>query len=361
MTQAERAAVAAQGPNVSPERMLAGSAGPAEAQRFLAAIVASSDDAIIGKTLDGVITSWNRGAERIYGYAAGEIIGRPIALLVPPDRSDELPEILERIRRGERIDHYETERVTKSGRRLPISLTVSPIEDERGRVVGASAIARDISERRQAEEQRELLLAELSHRVKNTLAIVQVIAERTGDGAESVTDFLAAFRGRLFALATAHALLTQSEWRGAGVADLARAALEPYIAAADDGRVRLEAADISLKPAVSLTLPLAFHELATNAGKYGALSTPAGRVVVTADVVGPEDGEGGGRELRVEWREEGGPPVTGEPARVGFGTTLLAQAIAHQHQGRTELLWRGEGLVCRLHLPLEEAVGSSRA
>jgi PAS domain S-box-containing protein len=117
----------------------------------LAAIVESSDDAIIGKTLDGVIVTWNPGAEKIYGYLAEEVKGRPIFILSPPDRSDEVPEILERIRRGERLDHYETVRLRKDGQRVDVFLTVSPIKDSAGRISGASEIVRDITERKRAE------------------------------------------------------------------------------------------------------------------------------------------------------------------------------------------------------------------
>src|SRR3712207_200223 len=111
----------------------------------LAAIVESSDDAIIGKTLNGIITSWNPGAQQIYGYSAEEAVGQPIFMLAPPERSDEIPVILERVRRGEKVKHFETVRVTKAGRRLDISLSVSPIRDSAGNVVGASTIARDIT------------------------------------------------------------------------------------------------------------------------------------------------------------------------------------------------------------------------
>jgi PAS domain S-box-containing protein len=127
----------------------------------LAAIVESSDDAIAAKDLNGIVTSWNKGAERIFGYTAEEIIGRPIAILIPDDRRDEEPEILRRIRNGERIDHYETVRQRRDGRLIDVSLTVSPMRDETGRVVGASKIARDITERkladaRQKESERRL-------------------------------------------------------------------------------------------------------------------------------------------------------------------------------------------------------------
>jgi PAS domain S-box-containing protein len=125
----------------------------------LAAIVDSSDDAIVSKDLNGIIQTWNRGAERIFGYTAAEAIGRPIAMLVPPERPDEEPAILARIRGGERIDHYETIRVRKDGLRIDISVTISPIRDVSGRIIGASKIARDISDRKQVEREREELLA----------------------------------------------------------------------------------------------------------------------------------------------------------------------------------------------------------
>ena len=116
-----------------------------------ASIVESSDDAIIGKNLDGIVTSWNRGAERIYGYKAGEVIGNSIVLIFPPDRREELDEIMRRVRRGEKLEHYETVRRTKDGRLLDISLTISPIYDGGGELKGASAIGRDITELRRAE------------------------------------------------------------------------------------------------------------------------------------------------------------------------------------------------------------------
>src|SRR5205085_9026508 len=117
-----------------------------EARLHLAAIVESSSDAIISKTLDGVILSWNQGAQRMFGYTAEEAVGKSILILIPPERHAEEPRILERLRRGERIEHYETVRVTKDGRRLDISLTVSPIRDDQGRLIAASKIARDITE-----------------------------------------------------------------------------------------------------------------------------------------------------------------------------------------------------------------------
>jgi PAS domain S-box-containing protein len=135
-------------------------------RRLLAGIVEFSDDAIISKDVNGIVTSWNKGAERMFGYSAEEMIGKPIAVIAAPDRLDEMPQILERIKGGERIDHYETVRKAKDGRLVNISLTVSPIHDEEGRIVGASKIARDITEqiraRAELAEERERLRVTLS-------------------------------------------------------------------------------------------------------------------------------------------------------------------------------------------------------
>ena len=130
-----------------------------EWQARLVAIVESSDDAIVSKTLDGVVTSWNRAAERIFGWSAEEAVGRHITLIIPEERRAEEDHVLATIRRGDRIDHFETVRVTRDGRLIDISLTVSPIRDSAGRIVGASKIARDITERRRMEEARNRLLA----------------------------------------------------------------------------------------------------------------------------------------------------------------------------------------------------------
>jgi PAS domain S-box-containing protein len=144
-----------------------GTAGETEGlstQAFLAAIVETSDDAIYGKTLEGVVLSWNRGAERMYGYAAAEIVGRPVNILVAPGSPDEVPQILEKIKRGERVDHFETVRVKKNGESFDVSLTVSPIRDVSGRIAGASTVARDITEQKRLRE-------ELVRRAKEILEV----------------------------------------------------------------------------------------------------------------------------------------------------------------------------------------------
>ena len=148
-----------------------------DARERLAAIVDSSDDAIISKDLNGIIRSWNKGAERIFGYTAEEAIGKPVTMLAVPERVEEIPNIIEQIRRGERIDHYETKRRTKDGRVLDISLTVSPIRDGEGRIVGASKIARDVTERKRLEEAVRQRTRELAAREKYLQAVLQSMPE----------------------------------------------------------------------------------------------------------------------------------------------------------------------------------------
>ena len=186
-------------------------------QQF-ASIVESSDDAILSKDLDGIIRTWNQGAERLFGYAAEEVIGQPITILIPPDRLDEEPGIIARLRRGERIDHYETVRRRKDGSLVDISLTVSPVRNGAGTIVGASKIARDITQRKRAEERITLLAREVDHRSKNLLALVQATVHLTQ--ADTPQELKAAIEGRVQALANAHSLLSQSRWAGADLRSL---------------------------------------------------------------------------------------------------------------------------------------------
>ncbi|MGO9018154.1 MAG: PAS domain-containing protein [Syntrophobacteraceae bacterium] len=146
-----------------------------EARSLLAYIVESSDDAIIGITLDGIVLSWNKGAEKIYGYPAGEVVGKPVSILLPSDRPEDLSNILDSIRRGERVDHYETARIRKDGKKVHISLIVSPIFDAAGIIIGASSIARDITERKEGEEELKQTNAYLENVLENSPDAIGIV------------------------------------------------------------------------------------------------------------------------------------------------------------------------------------------
>jgi PAS domain S-box-containing protein len=159
---------------------------------LLAAIVESSDDAIVSKTLEGRILTWNRGATRIFGYEPAEAVGQPITIIIPPELHAQEAEILAKLRRGERIDHFDTIRITKDGRRIPISLTVSPIRNASGVIIGASKTARDISDRkraeaalREADRRKDQFLALLAHELRNPLASIRYALAATGKGGTS--------------------------------------------------------------------------------------------------------------------------------------------------------------------------------
>ena len=305
------------------------------ASQRLASIVESSDDAIISKDTSGIIKTWNRGAERVFGYTAEEAIGQPVTMLIPVERLDEEPEILQRILRGERIDHYETIRKRKDGELIDISITVSPLRNATGRVVGASKIARDITERKRAEAHREMLLGEMKHRVKNTLAMVQAFANPTLRSVS--TEEREKFGGRLRALAGAYELLTSETWNRAEMRRVVEQALEPFPVQ----RIVVEGPDCAVNATNASHLTLGLHELATNAVKYGALSNAEGRVQI--DWL-PE----GQSHVRLTWREIGGPAVP-PPERKGFGSTLIELVLEN-----VQLEYAPSGVVCVMSVPVDK-------
>jgi PAS domain S-box-containing protein len=288
-----------------------------EAAQWLAAIVENSHDAIVSKDLNGIITSWNSGAERLFGYTAGEAIGKSITMLIPPDRRDEEPEILRRIRRGEHVDHYETVRMRKDGSLVDVSLTVSPVKDANGNIIRASKIARDISERKQAQARQELLTREIQHRTKNLFAIVQAVVVRSLAGKQTVEDAKSAVLSRLSSLAQTHVMLMDTQWEGADLRGIVEAEMRPFA-----GRVRIEGPKVMLTSKAAQNFGLAVHELVTNAAKYGALSNSTGQIDISWSV-----GESNGsRTFAFRWQELGGPPVE-RPERKGFGSIVLERIM----------------------------------
>jgi two-component sensor histidine kinase len=212
----------------------------------------------------------------------------------------------------------------------------------------ASRIAR-------AEAHRELLINELNHRVKNTLATVQSIAARTFRLSSGDADAQRAFEARLIALSGAHNVLSEDKWQSAALREMVRRVLEPYTLKAG-GRLRLAGPDLKLRPRTALTLAMVLHELAINAAKYGALAVPEGRIAIEWAVLGENDA----RQLRLTWRETGGPPVQ-PPGRKGFGSVLIERSVKQELDGTAELQFDPSGLTCILQMPLAAAQGTDGA
>jgi len=443
-----------------------------EAAAQLAAIVSSSSDAIIGTALDGTVTSWNEAATRFYGYSSEEMIGQPISRIVPADRQSEEDAILARAAAGETVESYETIRVDRNGRPIEISLSVSPIRDASGKIIGVSKISRDITGRKRAEEalreseerfraiigtaaeaivvidedgkiqsinpagermfgytrdeiagkeitllmpepyrsqhpafmetyrrtgvsniigrsiemkhQRkdgsvfsaeltiaewrvggkryftgimrditerkrnedkvQLLLREVNHRAKNMLALVQAIASRTA--APDHGEFMKRFSERLSALAASQDLLVGSGWQGVEIAALVHSQLSHFKSLIDD-RIKLKGEPLKLSAPAAQTIGMALHELATNAGKYGALSSGMGSIEVEWRLYRAVDG---GERFELIWAEHGGPAIS-PPSRSGFGTTVIETIPRMELDAEVALDYAPEGLRWRLHCP----------
>lgn len=408
----------------------------------LAAIVNHSSDAIVSKDLDGIVMSWNAAAERLFGIPAEEMIGQSIRRIIPAERQDEEDSILARVRNGELVPKFETMRLGADGTEIPVAITVSPIRDGDGRIVGASKIANDlreqaslraellrsqqqfkalannipqlawmadsegwifwynerwyeytgttleemegwgwravhhpdhvdrvvrsvqrawdtgepwkdtfplrrkdgeyrwflthaqplrdeagnvvlwcgtntdITEERETNERIRLLMNEVNHRSRNILATIQAIIQRTVDGRDP--ELVEALTRRIAALSANQDLLTEGAWAGATVEDIAKSQVL-HVSDVSEGRVAFDGpADVRLKPPAAEALGLAIHELATNAAKYGALSSAEGCIALRWRL----EREDGADVLDLEWRERDGPPVK-KPTRTGFGTVII--------------------------------------
>jgi len=320
-----------------------------EATAQLAAIVTSSSDAIIGKTLDGTVTSWNEGAERLFGYTGEEMVGKSIRRFIPAALQSEEDEILARAAAGGELEIYETVRLHKSGRPIEVSVSTSPIRDPAGKVTGVSTIVRDITERKRHDEKVQLLLREVNHRSKNMLALVQAIASRTA--APDHREFMKRFSDRLSALAASQDLLVSSGWQGVEMGALARSQLSHFEELIDD-RIKLFGPPLKLSASAAQVIGMALHELATNAGKYGALSCATGVIEIEWRL---GRGEAGAERLELTWTEHGGPAVS-KPTRSGFGTTVIELIPRMELDADVELDYTPQGVRWRLGCPAERAL-----
>ncbi|MCQ1781559.1 PAS domain S-box protein [Neorhizobium galegae] len=316
---------------------------------FLAAIIESSEDAIVSKSLQGTITTWNKGAARLFGYSAAEAVGKPVTILIPEDRLDEEPAILARIHAGERVRHFETIRRRKDGTLLDISLTISPIRNGDGKIIGASKIARDISDRKRAAERQDLLLREMHHRVKNLFAITGSIITLAARTAQTPGELASTMKDRLVALSQAHEMTLPSftgdeafQERSTTLFQLLSSLLSPF-GQGEERQWHVHGVDTPISAERVTSLALLFHEYATNAVKYGSLSSTDGRLDVTVDARG--------EIFEISWRESGGQPFgKAEPTNAGFGTRL-EQMIVRTLDAEVSRKWQPQGLLIILSVP----------
>jgi len=328
--------------------------GVPDPRDWLAAIIEGSNDAIISKDLHGIIQSWNEGATRLFGYAPEEVIGKSVTILIPPARLDEEPRILAEIQQGRRILPFETQRLRKNGELVDISLTISPIHDAHGTIVGASKIARDITERRIAQEQQKLLMGEMHHRVKNLFALANAIVAISSRSGGTLDDIIGMIQDRLQALARAHELTMEGVDEAnpsppqTELLALIHAILAPYVA---ESRIVVDGDECLVGGQAVTNIALLLHELATNAAKYGSLSVPEGQLLVRV--------EGSGRDIRLRWEERGGPPpAQGEVERAGGGFgTRLEKSIATTLKASIDRDWKPGGLFVSILVP-REALGA---
>ena len=291
-------------------------------------------------------TSLNEGARRLFGYEESDILGRSADLFfTPEDRARGCSE--DELRRAGEQGQAANERwhVRADGTRFWASGAVMALRARGEAAAGFVMILRDRTQFHVEAERRELLMAEMNHRLKNAFATVQAVALQTGREAPSLAEFQTSFVARLQALASSHDVLIRGDWRDAPLADVIARALNPYGAE----RIALHGGPVLLGASLVVTVSLALHELATNAVKYGALSNASGRVEVSWGMLATD---GVDDRIEIRWRELGGPPVAA-PSRRGFGSRLLEQGMPAG--GAVKLQYHPAGVECHLCLPLRPA------
>lgn len=309
-------------------------------------VAALRTEAGLGAILDGIgegfyavdrdwrIILFNQEAARHFRCAPQDMLGRILWEALAGARETDLGRLFHQVMASRETIRSETESVVFPGRWLAYRLF--PLGD------GMGVVFRDVTDRKRAEAQRDLLIGELHHRVKNTLTTVQAIAAQTfrHEGVEPGVQ--AAFEGRLLTLSAVHSVLTDENWASAELRDVVASTLQPYRAPGRD-RFTVQGPALRLRPQSAVVLSMAIHELCTNAVKYGALSVDAGGVAL--------EWETAGERFRLRWQEHDGPPVA-EPRRKGFGSRMIERSLAAQLQGRVTIGYPPQGVVCTIDAPL---------
>ncbi|MGN6375180.1 MAG: sensor histidine kinase [Sphingomonas sp.] len=313
-----------------------------ESDRIGRAIMASSNEAVVVCDREGRITHANAGVRH---FQSGSVVGKTFDQAFPLDftlRSGLMSggDLIGVALAGTAVRGVEAA-LNHDGRSQDLQISAGPLRQSGDTIGGCIVTLADISERKAIEKRQALLMDELAHRVKNTLTMVMSIANRTIASAADLTEFRTAFGRRLEALAATHNLLAEGAWEGITLEELINAELAPYVALGSD-RVALHQLDVPVTPDTAVALGLIFHELVTNAVKYGALSKDTGRVTITASIDGDAHA--------IVWQEDGGPAVV-PPEKAGFGQTVIARGLSHVGKQATQVEFRPEGLVCRMYLP----------
>ncbi|PZR34965.1 sensor histidine kinase [Caulobacter segnis] len=318
------------------------------------AIVDTAVDAIVVIDEQGRIQAFNPAAERLFGYPAGDMVGQNVNRLMPEPYHAEHDGYLARYHQtGERriigIGREVSGR-RSDGTTFPLELSIAEWRDDGRRYF--TGVMRDVTDRKRAEELQRLMIHELNHRVKNTLATVQSVAGQTLRNADDLHGARESLTRRLLALAQGHDILTRESWDGAELGDIVAAVVAAH---AEPEQFQIEGPPVRLAPKATLALSMALHELMTNAAKYGALSQLDGQVRLTwrrTDGVADE-------RLQLRWEEINGPPVN-EPTRQGFGTRLITGGLARELGGSVALDYRPGGVVCEIDAQLARTGQSNR-
>jgi PAS domain S-box-containing protein len=311
----------------------------------LAAIFASSQDGVYGVSLDGHIESWSPAAEALFGYTLEEIRGQHISIFGDKRHHTAMASNIEAVTNGQTVGPFETIRFRKDGSSFNVSITVAPMRAADGTVIGMSAAVHDISDRKEWEARQILMSRELSHRVKNSFAVLQSILRSTLKVARDPEHFAEAFSGRLHSLSAAQDVLSANDWRGAELSALAHRQLAFYLESAP-GQMRITGPVINLPADYAAPFGLILNELATNAVKYGALSVKTGTVDLNWRV---ERASLQRRRLILTWKETGGPDAT-QRGPASFGTTLIEKCLASAKVTQT---FGETGLVCEIQADLK--------
>lgn len=313
----------------------------------LAAIVDSSFDAIISNDLNGTVTSWNKAAERLFGLPAHEAIGQSIYIIIPEDRHSEEVDIVRRLKVGEKIETFETVRMNSNGELIQISITVSPIVDKRGKIVGASKIARDLSEAKENERRLRLLMREINHRVKNQYAVILSVISQTAARNNDIRVFEKRVRERIMGLSYSHDLLSSVDWAGVELRSLVSHQVKPFSSA---GEFSVSGADMLLDANAVLNIGMALHELIMNRLQFADLDQSSVEVSWEAHQADTADEP----TFHLTWKETAirNPDLLAQGN--GFGSLVLKRIVASALGGVSEWKMNEDSLTWTLAAPLSK-------